>query len=493
MLRLALPLFGFNAFWELYLSVNRWISASLSSAEDFGLFAFGANLALTGIGMLATFAQVRYPKILAQIAKHSPGASSSLVEREMLLLCLVLSGGVALAIIATGPMIELVFPRFVKAAPVTRALVVSCVPLSVVASILPIVIALSRRPWADATRIFLPAFAILLGAMIWADRASGIAGQAWACTAAGLALITGLVALMCRLGILKRWAAIRVLFFQAAAVIGLTWLTIAVAPAAAETIPPPDWELSFSDEFKSLRLWGSTSSGIWEPHFANGGRTHGKELQYYFDSRPRRDPPAIAGLAPFSVDKGGLVIRARPIPILDHKFAENLSYASGLLTTYRSFSFTYGYAEMRARIPKGKGLWPAFWLLPVDKTWPPEIDVMEALDQNTHEFYATVHTRASGKHTEVSNKVETPDLSDAYHVYAVKWTAEELAWFFDGRRVAATSTPADMHKPMYLLVNLAVGGWAQSPDTSTAFPAEFRIDRIRVFQPPPVGAVTSGR
>jgi beta-glucanase (GH16 family)/O-antigen/teichoic acid export membrane protein len=493
MLRLALPLFAFNACWEIYLSANRWISASLSSAEDLGLFAFGANLALTGIGMLATFAQVRYPKILAQIAKHSPGASSSLVEREMLLLCLVLSGGVALAIIATWPMIELVFPRFVKAAPVTRALVVSCVPLSVVASILPIVIALSRRPWADATRIFLPAFVILLGAMIWADRASGIAGQAWACTAAGLALITGLVALMCRLGILKRWAAIRVLFFQAAAVTGLTWLTIAVAPAAAETIPPPDWELSFSDEFKSLRLWGSTSSGIWEPHFPNGGRTHGNELQYYVDSRLRRDAPAIAGLAPFSVDKGGLVIRARPIPILDHKFAENLSYASGLLTTYRSFSFTYGYAEMRARIPKGKGLWPAFWLLPVDKTWPPEIDVMEALDQNTHEFYATVHTRASGKHTEVSNKVETPDLSDGYHVYAVKWTAEEIAWYFDGRRVAATSTPADMQKPMYLLVNLAVGGWAQSPDTSTVFPAEFRIDRIRVFRPPPVGAVTSGR
>jgi beta-glucanase (GH16 family) len=331
---------------------------------------------------------------------------------------------------------------------------------------------------------------ILLGAMLWADRAFCITGQALGCTAAGLALIISLVALMCRLGILKGWAASRIIFFQAAAIAGLTWLTIAVAPAAAETMLPPDWELSFSDEFKSLRLWDSTSSGIWEPRFPNGSRTHGNELQYYVDSRPRGDPPAIAGLAPFSVDKDGLVIRARPIPILDQKFAQNLSYAAGMLTTYRSFSFTYGYAEMRARIPKGKGLWPAFWLLPVDQIWPPEIDVMEALGQNTHEFHATLHSRASGKHTEVSNTVDTPDLSADFHDYAVKWTAEEVAWYFDGHLVASAPTPADMHKPMYLLVNLAVGGWAQSPDVSTVFPAEFCINWIRVFRPPQRGTGT---
>ena len=221
---------------------------------------------------------------------------------------------------------------------------------------------------------------------------------------------------------------------------------------------PPDWELSFTDEFKSLRLWDDTSSGIWEPHIPNGSRTHGNELQYYVDLRPWRDPIALAGLAPFSVDKDGLVIRASPIPIPDRKFTENRSDASGLLTTYRSFSFTYGYAEMRARIPKGTGLWPAFWLLPIDKTWPPEVDVMEVLGQNRRKFHATVHTRASGAHTEVSNKIVTPDLSDDFHDYAVKWTAEEVAWYFDGRRVASTPTPADMHQPMYLLVNLAVGG-----------------------------------
>jgi beta-glucanase (GH16 family) len=94
------------------------------------------------------------------------------------------------------------------------------------------------------------------------------------------------------------------------------------------------------------------------------------------------------------------------------------------------------------------------------------------------------------EHTSVSSTVETPDLPEDFHVYAVKWTAEEITWYFDGRQVASAQTPADMHKPMYLLINLAVGGWAQSPDASTLFPAEFRINWIRVFQAPQRGAAS---
>ena len=402
MVRLALPLFAFNALWELYLSGNRWISAGLSSAEDFGLFAFGANLALTGIGMLATIAQVRYPRILAQIGKQPPAAGSKLVEREALFLCLLLSVGVAMAIIVTGPMIYLVFPRFERAAPVTMALAISCVPLGVVAAIIPLVISLSPRPWAHAIALFAPAFIILIGGMVAGNRMAGIAGQGLACTAAGLALIIGVAALMRRLGILQGQAALRVIFFQAVAIVALAWLA-AVAPAAAETMPPPGWRLSFSDDFASLRLWDETADGVWEPLFPNGDHTHEKELQYYLDPRRAREPAAHAALAPFLIDENGLIIRASPVPIGERKFPKNLPYASGLLTTFRSFSFTYGYIEMRARVPKGKGLWPAFWLLPVDNTWPPEIDVMEVLGGDTNEFHATVHLRARGEHTEVSS------------------------------------------------------------------------------------------
>ena len=494
LLRLALPLFAFNACWEIYLSANRWISASLSSADDFGQFAFGANLAITGIGMLATIAQVRYPRILAQIGKNGSCACSKLIEREAFLLCLVLSLGAALAIFVVRPMIELVFPRFETAVPVTRALAISCVPLSVVASILPIAISVSLRPWAHAARIFLPALLILLGAMITADRFGGITGQAWGCTGAGFALIVSLVAFTCSLGIVKRSAAFRIILFQAAAVACLTSLALALSPIATippnETVPPAGWDVTFADNFKSLQIWDGPGRGIWEPFYAWGSRTNdtNNELEYYVDPRPGHDQAAIQSLLPFTVDGSGLVIRARPIPVSDQPFAERLPYASGLLTTFHSFSFTYGYVEMRARIPKGKGLWPAFWLLPVDKTWPPEIDVMEVLGQNTMEIHATVHSRDDGNHTEVSSTIPTPDLSEDFHIYAVKWTADEIIWYFDGRPVASAPTPADMHRPMYLLVNLALGGWAQSPDSSTVFPAEFRINWIRVFQAPRRGA-----
>ena len=257
LLRLSLPLFAFNCLWEIYLSANRWISAGLSSAEDLGLFAFGANLAFTGIGMLGTIAQVRYPRLLAQISAGSPGSCSGSVEREALRLCLILTAGAAVAILATHPMIQLLFPRFENATPATIALAVSCVPLSAVASSLPIVIPLSSRPWADATRIFLPSLLILFGAMAAANWIAGIAGQGWACTAAGLALIVSLVALMRRLGIVKRGAAFRIVVFHSVAIAVLALLAFAVAPAAAEIENmPAGWKLTFADSFKSLQKMG---------------------------------------------------------------------------------------------------------------------------------------------------------------------------------------------------------------------------------------------
>jgi hypothetical protein len=220
-----------------------------------------------------------------------------------------------MAIAATEPMIHLVFPRFERAGPVTMALAISCIPLSVVASIIPIVISLSQRPWAHAIRLFAPAFVILLGAMVAGNRMGGIAGQAWACTAAGLALIISVATLMRRLGILEGWAAVRIIFFQAVAIVGLSWLAVAVAPAVAEPVPPPGWKLTFTDNFKSLQLWDGPGHGIWEPHYPWGDRANGdnNELVYYVDPRAGHDQPAVAGIAPITVSETGVVIRARPI------------------------------------------------------------------------------------------------------------------------------------------------------------------------------------
>jgi len=226
LVRLSLPLFVFNAFWELYLSGNRWISAGVSTSENFGLFAFGANLALTGIGMIATIAQIRYPNVLAQIGKHSASDSSIVVEREIRFLCLAISLCAAVGVILTGPMIQFIFPLYERSAPATRALAVSCVPLGVVAAIMPIVISLSSRPLVHAIRLFLPAFLILLGGMTVANWMDSITGQAWACTAAGLALFVNVVALDYSLGIIKIRTAIRVIALQSAAIVSLAGFTL---------------------------------------------------------------------------------------------------------------------------------------------------------------------------------------------------------------------------------------------------------------------------
>ncbi|MGO4705707.1 family 16 glycosylhydrolase [Microvirga sp. 2MCAF38] len=490
-LRTAMPLFVFNVLWLVYMTANRWIAAIFLSSVELGLFAFGANLAFIGIGLLSTIAQVRYPKLLAQ-AVHSPrGACSRLIEREAHVVALGLAVVAAIAILIAGPLIDRVFSNYVDATAITIAFAISCISLGVVAWLIPIAMALSQRPRREALAIFVPGYLILVGAMFVGDRMAGGNGQAWGCAFAGLTLIISLTVLMRVHGLLAKGAAFRVIAVQTILVVGLSgaaWLfpparSLAVPARLQEShaVPPVGWKLAFADDFRSLRLWDG-SSGVWEPHYPWGGRTNppNKELQYYVDPRAGREAGDFNSLNPFSIEGPGLIIRARP-----SQGKVDFPYVSGLLTTARSFSMQYGYAEIRAMVPRGKGLWPAFWLAPDDQTWPPELDVMEVLGDRTRTMFVSMHTRSFGEYVQAQARVSTPDLSADYHTYAVKWTPEEIVWYFDGRAVGYTVTPSDMHRPMYLIVNLAVGGhWPGTPDSATRFPAEFRIDHIRVFTPP---------
>jgi hypothetical protein len=152
------------------------------------------------------------------------------------------------------------------------------------------------------------------------------------------------------------------------------------------------------------------------------------------------------------------------------------------LETAHSFSQTYGYFEMRAELPAGQGLWPAFWLLPANGTWPPELDVMEMLGNEPNRVYQTAHSGATGTHTMVSSSAVVSDTSAAFHTYGVDWEPDLITWYVDGQQVFQSATPADMNQPMYMIANLAVGGdWPGSPDGSTAFPATMQIDYIRAY------------
>jgi len=225
----------------------------------------------------------------------------------------------------------------------------------------------------------------------------------------------------------------------------------------AGTLQLSDYKLTFDalDPFTSSPD-GSTG---WQTTFYFGGRSLSSngEQEYYSDPS--------AGMNPFDMQNGILDITAAPGDNPAH-----LPYNSGLITTEGSFSQTYGYFEMRAKLPEGQGMWPAFWLLPTDKSWPPEIDVMEAFgapnghgeggaDQVHYGAISSDGSQSGGNWATVPS-----DIYADYHTYGVDWQRDYITWYFDGQQVGQMATPSDMNKPMYMLANLAVGGnWPGAP------------------------------
>jgi beta-glucanase (GH16 family) len=254
---------------------------------------------------------------------------------------------------------------------------------------------------------------------------------------------------------------------------------------------------TFADEFNEFSWYAEglnnrpEGRGTWRTNFGYapvqhlGSRTLGSngELQVYSDRGFRGTASAPLGIEPFRIVNGTLEIVADKAPESVKPFISNYEYTSGLITTQFSFSQVYGVFEMRARMPKGTGLWPTFWLLPKDRSWPPEIDIIEILGQEPTVLHTNAHSKATGIHTDAPNVIRVPDTSADFHSYAVDWQKDEIRWYFDGFEVARAPTPADMHKPMYILAGLPIGGhWIGRPDESTHFPAVLTIDWIRAYR-----------
>jgi beta-glucanase (GH16 family) len=130
-------------------------------------------------------------------------------------------------------------------------------------------------------------------------------------------------------------------------------------------------------------------------------------------------------------------------------------------------------------------MWPAFWLLPADGTWPPEIDALEWQGGTPTIDYATIHwgVERHGHHPSSGTAYDTGiDLSEGFHTYGLDWQADAVTWYFDGKIIKTFTKVNDIpHKPMYILVDLAVGGWISFPDSSTHFPATMLVDYVRVW------------
>jgi beta-glucanase (GH16 family) len=246
------------------------------------------------------------------------------------------------------------------------------------------------------------------------------------------------------------------------------------------------YSLTFSDEFTGSYL----NTSVWGTKYWWGGRSLASngELQYFADRSttviqkyPQLDPFRITA-DPSETGDGILTITANVSP--NTKLTDGLPYVSGLINTYGTFSQTYGYFEISAKVPSGQGLWPAFWLLPQSGNWPPEIDVLELLGQDPSTYYVGAHwSDASGDHAFDTRPVSTGiDLSQDFHSYGTMWTADSLTFYLDGNEVCTMQNPTGMDEPMYLLAGLAVGGnWPGAPDETTRFPAQFQIDYIRAW------------
>jgi beta-glucanase (GH16 family) len=259
---------------------------------------------------------------------------------------------------------------------------------------------------------------------------------------------------------------------------------------------------TFHDDFDEHPL----KSGRWVPHYAGGAawpearywggagselkrqtKSNG-EQQIYVDPRYTGRAATPLGLDPFRIRHGVLSIVASRTPAELKPLLFDNPYVSGILTSQASFAQKYGYFEIRAKIPHGTGVWPAFWLLANDGGWPPEIDVMEGRGQQPGDLVMTTHWRIPS-----TQKIEhcgfdflLADASLAFHNYGILWLPDRLIYLIDRKPVSDIRVPTGFDDPMYMIVNLAMGskwfGGVGVVDGMSPEMVEFEIDRISAYQ-----------
>lgn len=226
---------------------------------------------------------------------------------------------------------------------------------------------------------------------------------------------------------------------------------------------PANWTMTFNDEFDGTAL----DRTKWRSDYWNGGNG---ELQEYVNDDSHGN---------YIEQNGILSLVAR------REYYQGKNYTSGIITTQDRFFQAYGFFEIRAKMPPGKGLWPAFWLMPNPTGWPPEIDVFEFLGDTLNKIYMNIHYNYNGSHSDSLSYFIGPDFSADFHTFGVKWAPNSMVWYVDGiARKTYTTVSNIPNVPMFMIANLAVGGsWPGSPDGSTVFPAYYDMDYIRVWTP----------
>lgn len=251
---------------------------------------------------------------------------------------------------------------------------------------------------------------------------------------------------------------------------------------------PAKWKLVWSDEFD---YEGLPDAVKWDYEV---GFVRNKEEQYYTHARSENA----------RVENGILVIEGRKERFANpayepgsgdwRKQNESASYTAASIVTRHKACWRYGRIEIRARLPHGKGIWPAIWTLGANRSkarWPRcgEIDIMEFVGKDPNRVHATVHFAGKGKHRSDGGKLQTSKPYADFHVYAIEWDEQRIDFFFDSTKYhtflidkAGAGEDNPFRKPHYLLINLALGGSWGGPIDDDVLPQRYLIDYVRIYE-----------
>ncbi len=247
------------------------------------------------------------------------------------------------------------------------------------------------------------------------------------------------------------------------------------------------WSLTWSDEFNGPN-GSAPDPAKWT--FDLGGNGWGNQEQESYTDRPQN----------VHQENGNLVITA----INEHFAGKDgiaREYTSARLKSEGLFAQKYGRFEARMKIPKGQGMWPAFWMLGEDIEtfpWPKcgEIDIMENIGKEPNKIHGSLHGPSGAASTNLTGIDTLPDhqnFGDDFHLFAVEWEPDAIRFYVDdrlyetqARTVQSQDTPWVYDHPYFILLNLAVGGgWPGNPDATTAFPQSMLVDYVRVYSRQP--------
>ncbi len=231
------------------------------------------------------------------------------------------------------------------------------------------------------------------------------------------------------------------------------------------------WRMTFHDDFSKDKL----DKTKWNTRFSFGRTDVHQNLQWYYDSQ-------------ISIKDGIChLVASRNYEMKDQRKFRSAMLSTGPENKWdgpKTFEQLYGYFEIRCKVPKGAGFWPAFWLY----NGLPEIDIMEMGGSKTKYLRSAYHYGDSYSAKDITSqgiKVRIPDASKNYHTYGVDWEPNKLTYYFDGYPIWVVKSDFVCDKPRFIIINLAIsypGVFGETVNKNTVFPSSFDLDYVKVFK-----------